>query len=162
MADLATTPYPIVLTASRPPSSSRFWAIPIIGAFVKGIILIPHLIILYVLGIVLGISHLVIWIPVLFTGHYPEWAYGLNAGYLRWVTRLAQYFYGLTDFYPAFSMDAPDDVHIDRPTSSSRFFAIPAPLSSTRRAQRDGGGLRTVCPPPPPVPLYHVPPRTVR
>jgi hypothetical protein len=126
MSDLASNRYPIVLSASRPLSSSRFWAIPIIGAFVKGVILIPHLIILYVLGIVLGISHLVIWIPVLFTGHYPEWAYGLNAGYLRWVTRLARYFYGLTDVYPAFSMDAPDDVHIDQPTSSSRFFAIPA------------------------------------
>src|SRR5437588_693851 len=104
MADLATTPYPIVLTASRPPSSSRFWAIPIIGAFVKGIILIPHLIILYVLGIVVGVSHLVIWIPVLFTGQYPDWAFPLVSGIILWGTRVYAYFLGLTDRYPPFSL----------------------------------------------------------
>jgi hypothetical protein len=125
VADLATGAYPVTLAAVKPPSSSRFWAIPIIGILVKAIILIPHLIILYVLGIVLGISHLVIWIPVLFMGRYPDWAFGLNAGYVRWYFRMAYYLYGLSDAYPAFSMDAPGDVFIARPESSSRFWAIP-------------------------------------
>jgi hypothetical protein len=103
----------------------RFWAIPIIGFMVKGLILIPHLIVLYVLFIVLGIAHCFIWIPVLFTGRYPDWGFGLTAGVLRWTLRITLYLYGISDNYPAFSMDAPADVMIERPASSSRFWAIP-------------------------------------
>jgi hypothetical protein len=123
--ELATNTYPVVLGTTRPPSSSRFWAIPIIGAIVKLIILIPHFIILYVLGLVVAVTQLVIWIGVLLGGQYPGWAFGLVAGYLRWIMRLSMFLYGVTDAYPAFSMNAPGDMVIDRPASSSRFFAIP-------------------------------------
>jgi hypothetical protein len=120
-----TTGYPIVLSTGRPVSVSRFWAIPVIGIFVKCIILIPHFIVLYVLGIVSGIAHLVIWAFVLFSGQYPEWGFNLTAGVVRWGTRLILYLYGITDSYPAFSMEAPGDMVIPRPESSSRFWAIP-------------------------------------
>src|SRR5690348_16825521 len=63
-----TTGYPIVLGTGRPVSVNRFWAIPIVGALVKVIILIPHFIVLYVLGIVSGLAHLIIWIWVLLNG----------------------------------------------------------------------------------------------
>jgi hypothetical protein len=125
MADVGTGTYPIVLGLSRPLSSNRLWAIPFFGLLVKLIILIPHFIVLYVLSIVLYLAHLVIWIPVLFTGRYPDWAWGLNAGTIRWSTRVYLYLFGLIDEYPAFSMDAPGDIQIERPESSSRFFAIP-------------------------------------
>jgi hypothetical protein len=117
--------YPIVLSKGRPLAVNRFWAIPIVGILVKAIILIPHFIVLYVLGIVVGLAHLVIWAFVLFTGQYPEWAFNLNAGVLRWWARLLLYLYGLSDDYPAFSMEAPGDIAIPRPESSSRFWAIP-------------------------------------
>lgn len=126
MSQLApSTTYPIVLTLASPLSSGRFWAIPVLGAFVKGIMLIPHGIILYVLAIAMGISHLVIWLFVLLGGRYPDWGFQLTAGYVRWAFRVAMYFYGLTDAYPAFGMDAPGDIFIARPETSSRFFAIP-------------------------------------
>ncbi|MBV9324867.1 MAG: DUF4389 domain-containing protein [Chloroflexi bacterium] len=112
------------MTLSPPVGSTRFWAVPVLGFLIKLLILIPHLIVIYVLGIALFFAELVIWIPVLFTARYPGWAFGLVAGYLRWVTRLAMYFYGLSDAYPAFSFDAPEDMLIERPESSSRFFAI--------------------------------------
>src|SRR5258708_3334847 len=120
-----TAGYPIVLSTGRPVSVSRFWAIPLIGIFVKCIILIPHIIVLYVLGIVSGLAHLVIWAFVLIGGQYPEWGFNLTAGVLRWGTRLILYLYGITDAYPAFSMDAPGDIVIPRPETSSRFWAIP-------------------------------------
>ena len=124
MAELAPAAYPVRMTLTPPEGSSRFWAVPLIGFLAKCIILIPHFIVLYVLGIVVALAQLVIWIPVLFTGHYPDWAYALNAGYFRWLMRISLYFYGLTDEYPAFSFDAPGDMYIERPESSSRFFAI--------------------------------------
>jgi hypothetical protein len=125
VSELVPGAYPIVLSAGRPLSSSRLWAIPVFGILVKALLLIPHFVILYVLGIALGFSHLVIWIPVLFVGRYPNWGFQLNAGYVRWSMRIALYIYGITDAYPSFSMDAPGDLYIERPESSSRFFAIP-------------------------------------
>jgi hypothetical protein len=117
--------YPVAFAPAHTETSSRFWAIPIIGLTVKLIILIPHLIILYVLSGVSGLAHLFIWIPVLFTGHYPSWGFSLTAGVLRWSTRVMMYVYGLTDQYPAFSFEAPGDVEIAYPESSSRLWAIP-------------------------------------
>ena len=125
MTELASTAYPVVMGLARPPSSSRFWAIPIIGILVKGIILIPHFIVLYVLYLVVGIANLVIWIFVLATGRYPDWAFTLVAGYLRWTTRVYLYLLGISDAYPAFSFEAPGDMIIAAPPQSNRFFAIP-------------------------------------
>jgi hypothetical protein len=126
MAELApTTGYPIALTTGRPASSNRLWAIPIIGITVKFIILIPHYIVLYVLFLVTLVAHLVIWIPVLFTARYPDWAWTLTAGLLRWYARVTFYTYGIRDNYPEFSMDAPGDILFERPETSSRFWAIP-------------------------------------
>ena len=125
MADAMPASYPIVLATERPLTTNRFWAIPIVGILVKSLILIPHFIVLYVLALVLGLAHCFIWIPVLFTGRYPDWGWGLTAGVLRWSLRLILYLYGVTDNYPAFSMEAPGDVQIERPQSSSRFWAIP-------------------------------------
>src|SRR5258708_24794259 len=87
----------------RPESSSRFWAIPIIGIFVKYIILIPHFIVLYVLGIVVGICQLVIWIPALFTREYPQGAFQLVSGYTLFTIRVYAYLLRLIDAYPPFS-----------------------------------------------------------
>lgn len=125
VSDALAAEYPIRMRLSRPVDSSRFWAIPLLGLLIKVLILIPHLIIVYVLAYVIGLASLVIWIPVLFTGRFPGWAFGLVAGYLRWLIRVSMYAYGLSDAYPAFSMDAPDDMLIEPPASSSRFFAIP-------------------------------------
>src|SRR6266852_3941424 len=83
-----TTGYPIVLGTSRPVSVNRFWAIPIVGIFVKWIILIPHFIVLYVLLIVTILAHLVIWAVVFFAGRYPEWGFNLTAGVIRWSIRV--------------------------------------------------------------------------
>ena len=95
--------YPIVLSKGRPLAVNRFWAIPIVGILVKAIILIPHFIVLYVLGIVVAICQLVIWIPVLFTGEYPQWAFQLVSGYTLWSIRVYSYLLGLIDAYPPFS-----------------------------------------------------------
>ena len=67
-------------------------------------LLIPHFIILRILQIVVFALQLVLWIPVLSGGSYPEWGYRLVGGYIRWSTRVACYLLGLTDTYPPFRM----------------------------------------------------------
>ncbi len=96
--------YPVRLEIDIPERSGRFWAIPLLGLLAKAIVLIPHLLILYVLGLAIEVCQLVIWIWVLFGGRYPRWAYGLVSGYMRWYVRVGAFFLGLTDRYPPFQM----------------------------------------------------------
>ncbi len=86
------------------PASNRFYAIPAVGILVKYIILIPHFIVLYVLALVVGVLVLVTWIPVLFTGQYPDWGRDLVGGHLRWTVRVFAFLLGLTDSYPPFRL----------------------------------------------------------
>jgi hypothetical protein len=96
--------YPVQVDFTPPEHSSQFWAIPVLGFLIKGIILIPHLVVLGVLEMVVGILQLVLWIPVLFGGRYPEWGFNLVGGTLRWSACVLGYFYGITDEYPAFRL----------------------------------------------------------
>ncbi len=96
--------YPVDLVVPEPASSSRFWAIPVIGWLIKVIIVIPHLIILYFLLLAFEVLQLVIWIPVLFGGKYPTGLFGFVKGILRWSVRLQVFLLGLTDQYPPFSL----------------------------------------------------------
>lgn len=94
------------LVFNGPPATNRLFAIPVIGILARYIMLIPHLIIVYVLGLVVYALQLVIWVFVLFTGQYPSWAQSLVGGYLRWVARVFSFLLGLTDAYPPFRLEA--------------------------------------------------------
>ncbi|HVA23858.1 MAG TPA: DUF4389 domain-containing protein [Chloroflexota bacterium] len=97
--------YAVQVRMEIPAHNNRFWAVPLLGLVVKVVILIPHLIVLSVLGPVIYLVALVLWIPVLFGGHYPNWGYQLVGGTIRWSTRVLAYLDGLTDRYPPFSFD---------------------------------------------------------
>ena len=79
-----------------------------IGSSLKALFLIPHLLIIGVLGFVVGLTQLVIWVPVLFGGAFPGWGFDLIHGLLLWQARLYAYLFGLTDRYPPFSMSSPE------------------------------------------------------
>jgi hypothetical protein len=75
---------------------------------------------------------LVLWVPVLFGGRYPNWGYALVGGYIRWSTRAGAFWLGLTDQYPPFSLksvvnDQPTEVQVSFtiPRQSVRWWAIP-------------------------------------
>lgn len=87
------------------PVANRLYAVPVIGFVVKFIMLIPHLIILYVLGLMAALALLVTWIPVLFAGQYPQWGRTLVGGWIRWFVRVNAFWYGLTDAYPPFQLN---------------------------------------------------------
>ena len=107
----------------------RLWGIPFVGLWIRALILIPHFIVLYVIGFVAVILSLVTWIPVLVSGRYPSWGYRWVGGYLRWSARLNAYLSFLTGAYPAFSLGTqPTDdiwVRIDEGQSINRLWGIP-------------------------------------
>ena len=79
---------------------NRLWGIPILGFFVRILVLIPQLIILSILGMVVGLSLIVLWIPILLTGKYPGWAISLYGAMFRYGTRLSAYLLFLPVPYP--------------------------------------------------------------
>ncbi len=121
--------YPVDVRYTPEGRIGRFWGIPIIGQIVRGICIIPHAIVLVLLAILVYLSNLVTWIGVLVNGRYPQWAYSLVGGYLRWGIRVQTWVALLSGTYPPFT--GADDatqhvrVRIDRDQRINRFWGIP-------------------------------------
>jgi len=90
--------YPVRLEFQYPEKFSRGLI------FVKILLLIPHFIVLYILGVVNFIVTFIAWWAILFTGHYPKGLWDFSTGVVRWQTRVGSYFYLLHDAYPPFSL----------------------------------------------------------
>jgi Domain of unknown function (DUF4389) len=91
--------YPFVFQLDYPERLSR-WKI-----FVKWLLAIPHLVVLYILQIVASIVTVIAWFAILITGGYPRSLFDFVVGYHRWNYRVSVYLSLLTDAYPPFSFD---------------------------------------------------------
>jgi hypothetical protein len=67
--------------------------------------LIPHIIVLYFIGLAACVVILISWFSALFTGNVPEGMHNFLTGALRWGTRAGAYALLLTDQYPPFSLN---------------------------------------------------------
>jgi hypothetical protein len=98
----ATAPdYPVVYDVEYPESLSR-WKI-----FVKWLLAIPHLIIVYLLGIVFYVLQIIAFFSVLFTKKWPRGLFDFALQIQRWTS--ATYIYAfalLRDEYPPFTGEA--------------------------------------------------------
>lgn len=73
--------------------------------FFRGIMIIPHSIILYVLQIAAEVVLLISWFAALFTGSVPAGMHNFMVGFQRWTMRYSAYAALLTDQYPPFSLN---------------------------------------------------------
>jgi len=69
-------------------------------------LVIPHAIVLAVLGFFQAIVTIIAWFAILITGQYPEALYNFSVGVSRWYARVAAYIYLFVDDYPPFSLAA--------------------------------------------------------
>lgn len=127
---VAVSSYPVDVRFPPQNNPNKLFAIPIVGYVLKLILLIPHLIVLSVLHGIVNVLQYILWIPVLFTGRYPDWGHLLVGGTLSWSARVGAYFYGFTDQYPAFSLSDPGtgteaQMLLQPASTASRFYAIP-------------------------------------
>lgn len=93
-------PYPAALELS-PPEAPRD---RLTVAF-RIVLVIPHLLAVWALGIAWAFTTVIAWFSVLFTGRYPEGLYHFAVGVLRWNIRVEAYLLLLRDEYPPFSLD---------------------------------------------------------
>ena len=89
---------PAVLTVEDPGPMSRGLI------FVKWLLLIPHFIVLILLGIAMYVVMIIAFFAVLFTGAWPKGMRDFAVGVMRWGLRVTAYFYFMTDDYPPFSL----------------------------------------------------------
>src|SRR3970282_1696381 len=96
----SATNNPVRLDIQRPESQSRLTNFPLgIGLFIREILLIPHLIILYFLQLVGGIVYFIAPFAILFTGRYPQGLFNFFVGYTRWTNNIYSYLLSLHDKY---------------------------------------------------------------
>lgn len=70
--------------------------------FIKGLLAIPHLILVGALGSLAYAAAYIGYFVVAFTGQYPTGLQTFVAWWLRWYTRIAGWYTGVTDVYPPF------------------------------------------------------------
>lgn len=92
-------PFPAQLAAAGPAPQGRG------SVFFRWLMLIPHYVVLYFLGMATAIVGFIGWLGALFTGRLPEFAVTYLTGYIQWTTRVQAYAMLLTDAYPPFSLD---------------------------------------------------------
>ena len=95
----------IDLTFDETEQQNRLWGIPLVGLWVRWIILIPHFVVLFFIGIVFAFISLVTWIPVLVNGRTADWVVRWVGGFYRWFNRVYAYALLLTGKYPPFRLD---------------------------------------------------------
>jgi len=71
---------------------------------VRILLLIPHAIVLFVLGTIWLITSFLAWLLILITGDYPAGLYDFGVGVLRWLLRVEAYLLLMIDDYPPFSL----------------------------------------------------------
>ena len=97
---------PVPVQLNLPDTSiNRLWGIPVVGIFVRAILAIPHLIVVTILAIVLYIVVLIVWIPILFLGRYPDWAASFAKMFMGYAARVTAYVLLLPVPYPPFSFE---------------------------------------------------------
>ncbi len=118
MAMASAASYPVTFDVQYPQELSR-WLI-----FVKEIVAIPHLIILYLLQIAAGAVRLIAFFAILFTKRYPRELFNFSVGVNRWQSNVMAYVLLMRDEYPPFSWEAgeyPVSYEVEYPQELSRW-----------------------------------------
>src|SRR4051794_36849958 len=90
-------PHPIELTVGGDLTRSR------LTVFFRGILVIPHLLFLYLWGVVAVLTSLVAWIVAMFIGRLPDPLHRFQAAYVRYGARVVAYWWLIADPFPPFS-----------------------------------------------------------
>lgn len=121
--------YPVNLDVVRPERQSRITNFPLgVGGFIRFILSIPHLVILYFLQIAASLVFILATFVILFSGRYPRGMFDFYVGYSRWTNNVYGYLAHLYDTYPPFSFDAgayPLQYTVEYPERPNRLLNFP-------------------------------------
>lgn len=75
-----------------------------VKVFFRYFMILPHVIVLYVIGIAASVVSIIAFFAVLFTGRWPTGMRDFFVGYHRWYLRVYAFYFMITDAYPPFSL----------------------------------------------------------
>jgi hypothetical protein len=111
--------YPVRLEIDYTPELNRW--LPL----VKWLLVIPHFIVLFFVGIAAFFVVIFAFFAVLLTGRWPRGAFDFLVGALRWSYRVVAYYHLMVDAYPPFSLaddrDYPVRLNVDYPERIARW-----------------------------------------
>ena len=84
---------------------NRWWGIPLFGLLVRVLVVLPQIIVLSLLWTAVALTWLVLWIPILASGRYPEWAVSFYGLALLYTARVGAYVIFLPVPYPPMWLD---------------------------------------------------------
>ena len=93
---------PVLVAFAGPAPQSR------LTVLIRLLMVIPHIVVLWALGIAAYVVVIIGWFGALFTGRLPGFAADFLAGFVRWQTRVFGYAILLTDVYPPFTLENAD------------------------------------------------------
>ncbi len=120
-APAAAPEYPLRYDVEYPEELSR-WLI-----FVKWLLAIPHVIILYVLGIASAVVTLIAFFAILFTRRYPQGLFDFVVNVNRWSANVMAYQMLFRDEYPPFSWEPGEyavTYEVDSPEQLNRWLPL--------------------------------------
>jgi hypothetical protein len=88
---------------------------------VHWLLIIPHAIVLYFIGIVAGVVAFIAWFVIVFTGKLPEGLAGLMELYIRYYNRVYGYELFMREEYPPFAFDTTAQDPGDYPPVRTQF-----------------------------------------
>lgn len=94
------TSYPVTVMFNPPERVPRW--MPLFG----WLLAIPHLIVLYLVGIAAGICTIIAWFSGVIVGRIPVGLLGFIAGFHRYQLRVATYLLFLRGAYPSFNLNS--------------------------------------------------------
>ena len=76
-----------------------------LSIFFRGLLLIPHMIVLFFLAIALYVVYFIGWFAMIIMGRWPAGLESFMIGFLRWTTRFSAYANLITDDFPPFGFE---------------------------------------------------------
>jgi hypothetical protein len=104
--------YPIQLALPQERAVNRWWGLLWFGMLVRSILAIPHLIVLAILGLLLGLGLYIVWIPILIFGKTPKLWCTIATELLQRSARVCAYIFLFPGGYPALGMGASGPVDL--------------------------------------------------
>lgn len=105
----------------------RFYAIPLLGFFIRLLLVLPVFLEISLLSIVIFYMSILNSFNIFLKGRYWKLAYDINLGKMKLETNVSYFLFGLTDIYPGFSLVTTPDysLKISYNKSPNRFLATP-------------------------------------
>ena len=128
--------YPITVQMPVDDEQRNRWLAAAGIVLIKLILLLPHILLLFLFGMMIQILAWIGYWGIAFTDRLPDPIRRLEIIFLAWITRVVAWFAGTTDVYPTFGTDQDVPGDRDRGTGARSRRTVCSPCSGSSSSAR--------------------------